>query len=212
MKHSLSILALLAAMPAFAEETRHADAHEHGVGTLNIALDGAAVAMAFEAPGADIVGFEYAAQSAADHAAIDAALIKLATPTELFVFPQDAGCEVSEAFAALEGEAHHEEHEAHEEHEEHEAHDDHDKHDDHEEHHDHDDHEDHDAHEEDAGHTEFHAEYMLTCATPEALDRITFDYFATFPNALEVDVQILTSAGAQAFEVTKDAPVLKLER
>ena len=53
---------------------------------------------------------------------------------------------------------------------------------------------------------------MLSCDNPDALSDIEFAYFATFPNALEVEVQIITAAGAQAFEVERDAPVLDLDR
>jgi hypothetical protein len=203
MKHTFSLIALVAAFPALAEDTRQLDAHEHGVGTLNIAVEGATVVMEFEAPGADIVGFEYAAESNADLAAIDAAVVTLGTPLDLFMMPAAAGCVVVEARAELEGEDGHEDHDDHtdEKHEEHaeEGHDDH-------------GHEDHDNHAEEAGHTEFHAEYMLTCEAPDALAEITFAYFEAFPNAQEVEVQVITASGAQAFEVTRDAPVLDLGR
>ena len=57
---SLTMSALLtSAVPVLAEETRQLDAHEHGVGALNIAFDQGRVAIEFHAPGADIVGFEY---------------------------------------------------------------------------------------------------------------------------------------------------------
>ncbi|MEP6065093.1 MAG: DUF2796 domain-containing protein [Paracoccaceae bacterium] len=239
MKHSLSLIALVAAMPAIAQDSRQLDAHEHGVGTLNIAIDGTTVAMAFEAPGADIVGFEYAAESDADLAAIDTAIATLGAPLDLFVLPEAAACRVTEAKAELETEDNHDDH-GHDEHEEHadEKHDDHDDHeehddekhddhdhDEHEEHadekhddHDHDEHEehadeehdDHDDHAEEAGHTEFHAEYTLACDNPDALTQITFSYFESFPNALEVEVQVITDSGAQAYEVERDEPVLKL--
>ena len=38
MKQTLSLLSILAAVPALAEDTRQLDAHEHGVGVLNIAM------------------------------------------------------------------------------------------------------------------------------------------------------------------------------
>lgn len=190
MKHSYSILALIAAMPAFAESSRQLDAHEHGVGALNIAIDGATVAMEFHAPGADIVGFEYEAESDADLAVIDAAIATLSMPLELFALPSAAGCEVTSVEAGLES----------------------DDHDAHDEHDDHDDHDDHDEHAEASGHTEFHAEYMLTCADPDQLTEISFAYFETFPNAKEVEVQMITGSGAVAFEVEADAPVLDLGR
>ena len=108
------------------KETRQLDAHEHGVGTLNIAIEGTAVAMAFEAPGADIVGFEYAAKSDADLATIEAAVATLAAPLDLFVMPDAAQCSVVEATAELESEDEHDDHdeEHHDDHDEH-AHDEH---------------------------------------------------------------------------------------
>ena len=102
MKNALSLFALIAAFPAVAEETRQLDAHEHGVGTLNIAIDGAEVAMEFHAPGADIVGFEYEASSAVDLAAIETALAALNAPLELFAMSPAAGCVVNNARAELE--------------------------------------------------------------------------------------------------------------
>lgn len=196
MKQALSLIALVAASPAFAEGTRQLDAHEHGVGTLNIAIEGTTVAMAFEAPGADIVGFEYEAKSDDDLAAIDAALARLAAPLDLFVMPDAATCTVVMAKAELEGEDGHEEHADGT----HEVHDDEDH-----------DHEDHADHGDEAGHTEFHAEYTLNCDNPKMLTEITFAYFETFPNAKEVEVQLITSVGARAFEVERDAPALDLE-
>jgi hypothetical protein len=186
--------------------------------------------MELHVPGADIVGFEYEPASTEDRALVEAAEETLKQPADLFVLPVAAECTVIEAAAHLEGEGGHEDHDDHDE-----GHDDHDEdHDDHaEEHADHDeddhdeehaheehaqdaehdehDHENHaDDHAEDAGHTEFHAEYVLSCAHPEALTDITFGYFEAFPNALEVDVQLITDSGATSFEVERDAPVLDL--
>ena len=215
MKNALSLFALIAAFPAVAEETRQLDAHEHGVGTLNIAIDGAEVAMEFHAPGADIVGFEYEASGAADLTAIETALAALNAPLELFAMSSAAGCVVNNARAELETEGEHEDHDDHEDHEDHEDHDDHEEHEDHDDHEDHDAHahdEDHEDHGDDAGHTEFHAEYALSCSSADALSEITFRYFDAFPNAEEVEVQLVTSNGAQAFEVTRATPVLDLDR
>ncbi|MBT5823104.1 MAG: DUF2796 domain-containing protein [Rhodobacteraceae bacterium] len=203
MKNALSLFALIAAFPAVAEETRQLDAHEHGVGTLNIAIDGAEVAMEFHAPGADIVGFEYEASGAADLTAIETALAALNAPLELFAMSSAAGCVVNNARAELETEGEHEDHDDHDDHEDDDHHEDHD---------DHEDDEDHEDHGDDAGHTEFHAEYALSCSSADALSEITFRYFDAFPNAEEVEVQLVTSNGAQAFEVTRATPVLDLDR
>ncbi len=204
MKRTLPTFAILAlASPVLAEETRQLDSHEHGVGELNIALDGTTISMEFHAPGADIVGFEYEAESAEDRAAIDAAVAILAKPQELFVLPAAAECTVVQASAELESEEEHDEH-----HDEHDDHADGDKHDDDHDEHAEDDH-DHEEHAE-ASHTEFHAEYVLNCATPSAIDEISFAYFDAFENARELEVQIASDSGAKAFEVERDQPTLDL--
>lgn len=242
MKHSLSLIALLAACPAVSQETRELDAHVHGIGTLNIALDGTDMVMEFHAPGADLVGFEHAAESPAELAAVDAAIAALNAPLELFAVSEAAGCSVTSAHVDLEEGEDHEEHDhedhaegdhdgdhTHEEHAEHDhredGHEDHDHedhaegdHDEdhaHEEHaeHDHgeDGHEDHADHGDSDSHSEFHAEYRLSCDAPDALSDISFAYFKAFPNAQKVMVQLITSSGAQAFDVDSDEPQLNLK-
>ena len=52
-----------------AEETRQLGAHEHGHGTLNIAIEGTTVSMELEVPGSDIVGFEHVAATPEQKAA-----------------------------------------------------------------------------------------------------------------------------------------------
>ena len=201
----LIALTTFTATPVFAEETRQLDAHEHGVGQLNIAFDGQQIAMELHVPGADIVGFEYVAESAQDRAAVDIAVATLAKPLELFALTDAAGCSVVQAAAGLESEAEHDEHEG--EHGEEHANKEH-AHEEHaEEGHAKEEHEDH-ANE--AGHTEFHAEYLLTCADPSAIVDINFFYFKSFLNALEVEVQIITATGATSFEVERDSPILDL--
>jgi hypothetical protein len=186
----LIALAVAATTPVFAEETRQLDAHEHGVGQLDIAFDGKQILMELHAPGADIVSFEYAAESAEDRAKVDAAIVMLARPLDLFVLTEAAGCTIVQASAELESEEGQADHED-----------------------EHDDHEDADHQEKnvgEAGHTEFHAEYLLACADPGAVTEITFTYFDVFPNALEVEVQLISNKGATSFEVERDAPTLDL--
>jgi len=196
---SLLALSTLAALPALAQETRQLDSHEHGVGQLDIAIDGSQVAMELHAPGADIVGFEYGAESDGDIAKVDAALMILAQPLDLFVVPDAAQCIVVDARAELESEDEHDDHEDGDE--------------DHgDEDHAEDGHDDHEGedHVEEAGHTEFHAEYLLECGDITALSEISFAYFTAFPNALEVEVQVISDQGATALEVERDAPMLDL--
>lgn len=169
-------------------------AHEHGVGVLDIAMDGTVLAIEFHAPGADIVSFEYAAETDADRARVEDALAALGQPLDLFALPAAAGCSVTQASAGLDVAGAHEGEDAHGD-----------------EDHDHaeEEHSD-DDHAEEASHTEFHAEYRLDCTDPSALTELTFPYFDAFENAREVEVQIVTQAGAQAFEVMRDAPELDL--
>lgn len=220
---------IAAAAPALGEEKRALGAHEHGHGGLNIAVEGDVLAIELTAPGFDVVGFEYVAQSDADKAAIETGLAKLSDPLALFDLPDGANCTVTSAEAELHSEdAHHdddhdehdEKHDDHdhdEEHAEHDGHDndDHEKdHNDHEDHaaegqDDHNDYADHDDHDEE-NHSEFHAEYQFTCANPAELTSIELFYFAQFPNAKELDVQLVTDAGASKVEATAAAPVVTL--
>ncbi|PRY23722.1 uncharacterized protein DUF2796 [Aliiruegeria haliotis] len=228
MRHTILIpLVIGVTTPAMAESTREMDAHVHGHGTLNIALEGGKVAMELIAPGADIVGFEHAAETDEDKAAVEAALDQLAHPQEMFSFPEAANCALD--MAHVEGGPEHgehaEDHDVHdkdgehaEDHDDHdkdgehaEDHDDHDKDGEHTEGHDedHDDHADHADHDGEA-HSEFHAEYTFTCAAPDALTEIRFPYFDLFPNAEELGGQIVSAKGATSMEIERDAPVLDL--
>ena len=190
MRILLTVLfSTLSATAVLSEETRQLDAHEHGVGELNIAIEGKSVAMELKAPGADIVGFEYEAASAEDRASIDQALAQLSAPLELFTLPAAAECVATETNAALEQEEIAEK--------------------DHDHDHGHDHGEKSEAKAE-ASHTEFHANYMLTCSKPDAITTINFPYFDLFPNAQELDVQLITDQGASAFEVERANPKLGL--
>jgi hypothetical protein len=89
------------AVPALAQH-RELGAHEHGRGTLNVAIEGKRVSMELEAPGADIVGFEHAAKTRQQKAAVEKAKKDLLAPQALFKFPAAAGCTVSAATVELE--------------------------------------------------------------------------------------------------------------
>ncbi|MDA0369846.1 MAG: DUF2796 domain-containing protein [Proteobacteria bacterium] len=212
IKRIIAVVAavVVSATVAQAEEKRGHDAHEHGVGKLNIAFEGGAVAMEFSAPGADIVGFEHPAESTGDRAKIKSALAALEKPLSLFRLPEAAMCTLVEASAELHKED--EDHKEHEEHEDKHAQEDQHgkdaKHEDKDEHHR--DHKDEDGHDE-PSHTEFHAEYRLACGKPKAIDRISFEYFKMFPNAKELDVQMISDKGTKGFEVERDEPTLDLD-
>ena len=211
MKQTLPLIAIALTTPAFAGETRELAAHEHGVGALNIAIDGGQIAMELHAPGADIVGFEHAAKSAEDRTAIETAVAALARPLDLFGLPTSAECTVIQASARLETE----DHDDHDAHSGADGHDQEEHSEDHAEKHS----EEHTDHSEepaevhnggDASHSEFRAEYMFDCSNPDEITSIKFTYFDTFENARELEVQVVTGSGAKAFEVERDTPSLDL--
>jgi len=212
------------AFPLLAEEKRELGAHAHGHGALNIAVDGKTLAMELEVPGFDIVGFEHAAESDADKMAVEKGMAQLLAAADLLVFSEAAGCTVTSASAELHGDDGHDEH-GHEEHDDDSDHDDHKHdHDDHEDekaHDDHDDskdehghddhaHEEHEEHEGGESHSEFHAEYEFSCANPEKLTQVDLAYFGVFPNAEELEVQVVSDAGAKKVEASGEAPIVPL--
>ncbi len=208
----LTLLVAVCATPLLAQDQRAADAHVHGTSTLTVAVEGNEVALALESPGMDIVGFEYAASTEADKAAVTAAIALLMQTDDIITLPAAAGCSVVSATADL----------ATDDHDDHaDEHDDHDG--DHAEDHDGDhadDHDDHGAddagHDDHAaavedGHAEFAAAYTFACDDAAALTTIAFPFFDSFPNANEMSVQYVTDAGAGTAQVTRDAPVLQLD-
>jgi len=210
MRKSIYYSLILSAMMsvATAEETRQVDKHEHGVGELNIAIEGNSINLEFMIPGADIVGFEYKAKSDEDISTVNAALTKFDDFNNIFTIPNTANCNLAEAEIAInQGNDHDGEHEEHDEHD-HEEHDEHD-HEEHEEHDEH-DHDEHDEHEEET-HNEFVAHYSFTCGNVKEIDRINFTYFTTFPNSGELEIQFVSEMGSTSFEVEGDEPFINLK-
>ncbi|WP_158967730.1 zinc uptake protein ZrgA [Chachezhania sediminis] len=196
----LAIVAALAAGPALAQDHREMGAHVHGVTTAEIAVEGSRVEIDLRAPGMDIAGFEYAAESAADRDALQAAILQLARATDVVTFPEAAGCRLTEVVAHVHGDdndGHDDDHGGHD-----------DDHDDHADHGEHDDHGDHDHR---AGHSEFHVTYGFDCAAPEALTQIKFPFFDRFPNAQEIEAQYVTDTTAGAVEIGRNSGTLTLK-
>jgi hypothetical protein len=159
-------------------------AHEHGVGRLNAALDGQTLELELESPAMNLVGFEHAATSDADKAKVAAVRAQLEKPLPLFNLPKAAGCVVEnqELESPLFGD-------------EPQADDDHDEDAKDEHHH---------------GHSEIHARYSFTCATPGALKTLDLaNIFNTFPATQKIQVQLIGPSGQQGVEVTAKAAALK---
>ncbi len=126
------------------EEFRSHGAHVHGQVEVNIAQDGQELLVEVTAPGADVVGFEHAPETAEQKKVFEQAIAQLNKPDELFSF-NNANCTLKFKSVSNTLESDHDEHEGHD----HEGHD-HAKHehDDHKDHdhaeHEHDDHKGHD--------------------------------------------------------------------
>ena len=105
---SLCIVLSYSISTVLAEESRQVDKHEHGVGELNIAIDGSLAEFEFMLPGADIVGFEYEAKSDEDLAKIENALLVLENYENLFALSKKSKCVLADLDFHLSGEEHEE--------------------------------------------------------------------------------------------------------
>ena len=170
-------ITIITSYPLLAESTRQLESHEHGVGQLEVAIEGQKIAIDLHAPGADIIGFEYVAESSKDRKAVDTAITILGKPLDLFLISSDAKCNVMQAAAELESD---------------------------------DEQDEHDEHQEKSAHTEFHASYILNCMNIAAMTEIKFAYFDLFPNAKELEVQMISDVGAFTFEIEREEPTLDL--
>ena len=209
------------------EEFRSHSAHVHGQVEVNIAQDGQELLVEVTAPGADVVGFEHAPETAEQKKVFEQAIAQLNKPDELFSF-NNANCTLKFKSVSNTLEGDHDEHEGHDhsehDHHDHEGHDhaEHDHHDhkdhdhaehDHDDHkghdhdeHDHDDHEGHDHHDHEGhdhsegGHGEFTVEYHYQCSDVAKLDTVSTQWFSKFSNTEKMTVNLLTDT-AQVQEV-----------
>ncbi|MCY3940581.1 MAG: DUF2796 domain-containing protein [Gammaproteobacteria bacterium] len=121
-----------------------------------------------------------------------------------------------EESAAHDHDDEHDEPAAHDHHDEHEESADHDHHDEHEESADH----DHDGHEESADHehddaeqhSEVNANYQWECRSASDLDSLALRFTESFAGVETIEIQILTSAGAQVLTVEGRAKSVSLSR
>lgn len=182
----------LAAAGASHAQQRQTGAHEHGRGTLNIALEGSRLSMELEAPGADIVGFEHKAKTQKQKAAVEKAEEQLEAADALFQLPAAAGCVLEASRVALESGDHDHGHGDGD--------------------HDHGDKErgatggakrDAKGEQADDAHSSFRAEYAFECKAPASLTNIAFGYFKVFAGAQKLDVTVVTPKQQSRFEVNR---------
>ena len=72
-------------------------AHQHGVATLEVAVDASRLVLRFRSPAMSLVGFEHRPRSAQDHAAVSQAMDRLRDPAAQFQPSADASCRVAKS-------------------------------------------------------------------------------------------------------------------
>lgn len=186
----LAALALCAMPVAHLPDARAADAHVHGIATLQVVVDTRTVRIDLRSPAHDILGFEHAPASARETARATAARRQLLQA--FYRVPVAAGCRLTSARVLMPGDA-----AAHAGHGKagHDAHD-HAGHD-----HDHDGH----AHEDGGTHGDVTATHVLTCRAPERMAAIDVHLFDAYPALTEVRVQFATAAGQGERRTTAQA-------
>ncbi|MEE5097353.1 DUF2796 domain-containing protein [Pseudomonas alliivorans] len=188
---ALPFALLLLAVAHAAEEHDHdhsaehgsLGAHEHGVGRLDVVLEGKTLEFEFDSPAMNIVGFEHEATSAEDKAKVAKARELLLKPNALFSIADAANCSATSVKleSPLFG----------------------DKDTDHEEH----------AKDGDADHhehSEIHGTYKFVCDAPAILKKLDLSQiFKTFPDTRKLQVQLISPSGQSGAEVIAANPTLK---
>ena len=231
VRPALPVAAVLVAGAAFAAsegEHREHEAHEHGHGTLDIAVEGEELVVEFRIPAVNVVGFEHAPRDDAEREAVRQALVPFKDAASVLAPSPEAMCEIETVEAALssmEHEAHHEHDESHEgeghagdegkEHEHEHEEDQHkqDVHDaeEHEEHgHDGDEHEEHGTDSGAEAHSELHAAYHYHCHAPERLERIVVHVFEHLHDVEEIEARVVTPTTQAAMALHPGEAVVEL--
>ena len=193
MRYLATLISIsLIAPTTFAVERRAADAHVHGASMLNIAIDGPLLALEFEAPGMDLVGFEHAPTTDAQHQRIDDAMAALNAPETLFGLPNTAQCARTQT--TVHGPEHEAEHTEAKGHEHGKSH-------------------GHDTKQKETEkdtHSEFHAVYQWSCKVMGALKMLTPTLFTRFPGMQTITVEYAIPNGQGTLEVTATTPGVRL--
>lgn len=181
----LASAALALSFPVLADDHQHSlEAHVHGIGTLNIALENQLLELQLESPAMNIIGFEYQPTTEADIQSVKAAQNTLSNAAELFAFSPAAQCRLTSVSidnALLKGSGAHE--------------------------HDHD--HDHDHESQPAAeiaehqHNDISAHYQYHCATPAQLNSIDLaGLFKLFTQTEKIQVQLIVGDHQQGAELS----------
>jgi ABC-type Zn2+ transport system substrate-binding protein/surface adhesin len=167
------------------DEHRQYGAHVHGIGKLNIVLDGDEVHIELDSPAANIVGFEHQPRSAEDRAALERAARTLRDGDRLFLFSRDAGCRQEKATVESDMlEAADKKQRGYEHGSEKMEHDDH-------------------------AHADIRVEYRFECSRPDRVEQLVVELFEAFPGTERLDVQYVIGSRQGAAELNSARHVLR---
>lgn len=169
------------------------EAHVHGKASINLVLDDQSLFIEFESPAYNLVGFEHEPKDQIQQKEVQDTLSLLSRPRKVFGFSAQAGCLVESvsvtttmAGVGKNTVGYEEEH--------HEG-----------EHH---DHSDGDSTNKES-HSEFKANYLMTCSEPEKLRTIEFKLFKEFLGLKSVQVQWINGEGQGYIELNAESSKLK---
>lgn len=180
-KSSLSVCALaLSFMPTAFAEHRHAEAHVHGAGVLNMVLEKNVLSIELDIPLDSIVGFEHEAKTDADKKKLADVMGILKDAPGLFAVEGAGSCQVVAKEVELEKDDHKDKVEASKK----------------------------DgkkagkkaAH---AEHADLEAEYTITCEKVDSFNAVQVKLFEFFPRIEKLTVNFVGGAGQKAGYLTK---------
>lgn len=192
MRKEFGLLAVVGLLvfgtPALAHE-----AHVHGTAHMNVTVEGQEVEIELETPLANVLSFEHAPETEAQKEEVRAMVARLHKADSLFILPADAQCVLKNV--SLESEVLNEELLSpaavrHVESSSQQGH----------------------APEKDKpgeGHADLDMDVSFVCRNPEKLNSLRVDLFRVFPNLHEVEVQMVTSKGQSAAELTPESNTLR---
>jgi Protein of unknown function (DUF2796) len=171
MKHcAFNRIAIAIALGLASHALSAAEPHVHGIGNLQLVLEGNRLTLELRLPAMDVVGFEHAPREAKHQESVNKAVALLKDSRQVLEPAAAAECVLATAEVAselLKAKDHDHDH-------------------DHEHDHDH-------AHGE--VHADFEASYRFECRRPEALQHIKVTVFQRLPRLEKLEVESVTLAG-----------------
>ena len=164
------------------------EAHVHGKASINLVLDDQSLFIEFESPAYNLVGFEHEPKDQIQQKEVQDSLSLLSRPRKVFGFSAQAGClvesvSVTTTMAGVGKNTVGYEKEHH-------------------------DHSDGDSANKES-HSEFKANYLMTCSEPEKLRTIEFKLFKEFLGLKSVQVQWINGEGQGYIELNAESSKLK---